>query len=163
MEHGCVYTSPAGKLRISCTDNAVRSVSFQDDNRPTNGEQHPLLTECTRQLDAYFNGTLQKFDLPLEHIGTPFQQKVWQLLLQIPFGKTISYQTLSLQYGDSKAIRAVASANGQNRLAIIVPCHRVIGTNGTLTGYAGGLPRKKWLLDHETKIAAGVQQMMMQW
>src|SRR5690606_16785912 len=93
----------------------------------------------------------QHFDLPLKQPGTEFQQKTWTLLCRIPFGKTISYHQLSQHYGDVKAIRALASANGKNNIAIIVPCHRVIGANGSLTGYAGGLWRKNWLLEHEMK------------
>ena len=101
------------------------------------------------QLKDYFEGKRNHFDFPLNPEGTPFQQKVWSALLEIPFGKTVSYLELSKKLGDVKAIRAVASANGKNPLWIVVPCHRVIGTDGSLTGYAGGLWRKKWLLEHE--------------
>jgi methylated-DNA-[protein]-cysteine S-methyltransferase len=111
------------------------------------------------QLDEYFSGKRKTFNLPLAQPGTPFQQKVWELLYMIPFGKTISYHQLAMQYGDLKAIRAVASANGKNNLAIIIPCHRVIGSNRSLTGYAGGLWRKKWLLEHEAKHHTGVAQL----
>ena len=104
------------------------------------------------QFEEYFNGDRTVFDLKLNPSGTDFQKKVWDALLQIPFGKTISYLELSKQLGDVKAIRAVASANGKNPLWIVVPCHRVIGTNGDLTGYAGGLHRKKWLLEHESPV-----------
>jgi methylated-DNA-[protein]-cysteine S-methyltransferase len=99
------------------------------------------------------------FDLSLNQKGTLFQQKVWDLLYQIPYGKIISYQQLSKQYGDVKAIRAIASANGKNNLPIIVPCHRVIGSNQSLTGYSGGLWRKQWLLEHEAKYFSGVQKL----
>ena len=116
----------------------------------------PLLQQCIQQLDEYFSGQRKAFDLPLKQPGTDFQQKVWSLLLKIQYGKTVSYNDLSKQYGDVKAIRAVASANGKNDLAIIVPCHRVIGSNQSLTGYAGGLWRKKWLLEHEAKHHSGV-------
>lgn len=108
------------------------------------------LKECVSQLQEYFNGQRQGFDFKLNPQGTDFQQKVWQELLKIPFGKTMSYLDLSKKLGDAKAIRAVASANGRNPLWIVVPCHRVIGTDGSLTGYAGGLWRKKWLLEHES-------------
>jgi methylated-DNA-[protein]-cysteine S-methyltransferase len=101
-------------------------------------------------MDEYFNGNRKTFDLPLDLQGTDFQKKVWLELQKIPFGKTISYKELSLRLGDIKAIRAVAAANGANPVSIIVPCHRVIGSNGSLTGYAGGLWRKQWLLDHES-------------
>lgn len=109
-----------------------------------------VLKDAVEQLEEYFEGNRTVFELQLNPSGTDFQKKVWEALLQIPFGKTISYLELSKQLGDVKAIRAVASANGKNPLWIVVPCHRVIGTNGDLTGYAGGLHRKKWLLEHES-------------
>ena len=102
------------------------------------------------QLNEYFEGKRTQFDLQLNPEGTDFQKKVWNLLQTIPYGKTMSYLQLSQQLGDVKAIRAVANANGRNPIWIIIPCHRVIGSNGSLTGYAGGLQRKQWLLDHES-------------
>jgi methylated-DNA-[protein]-cysteine S-methyltransferase len=111
------------------------------------------------QLIQYFAGQRRVFELPLAQEGTAFQQQVWNLLMGIPFGKTISYIQLAIQAGDPKSTRAVASANGRNNIAIIVPCHRVIGAKGELTGYAGGLPRKRWLLEHERKVAFGVQTL----
>ncbi|HNP31832.1 MAG TPA: methylated-DNA--[protein]-cysteine S-methyltransferase [Flavobacterium sp.] len=108
------------------------------------------LKECIIQLQEYFNGQRSNFSFKMNPQGTDFQQKVWQELLNIPFGKTMTYLDLSKKLGDVKAIRAVASANGRNPLWIVVPCHRVIGTDGSLTGYAGGLWRKKWLLEHES-------------
>ena len=153
------YASPLGDLKIQCSDEHVQAVVFMDDDVRTENSEHQLLKICVGQLDDYFAGNRKEFELPLQQPGTPFQQKVWDLLLQIPFGKTISYNTLSKQYGDLKAIRAVASANGKNNLAIIVPCHRVIGSNQSLTGYAGGLWRKKWLLEHEAKHHAGVMTL----
>ena len=118
-----------------------------------------MLIQCVEQLIQYFNGQLRQFTLPLNQPGTPFQQEVWGELVQIPFAKTISYLDLARRTGDTKATRAVANANGRNNIAIIVPCHRVIGSNRELIGYAGGLWRKKWLLDHETKVAYGVQTL----
>jgi methylated-DNA-[protein]-cysteine S-methyltransferase len=144
-------------LRIQCSDDHVQLVEFTSSEVPPEGSEHAVVQQCQAQLNEYFSGERQTFDLPLQQTGTAFQQKVWELLLQIPFGKTVSYQTLSKQYGDAKAIRAVAAANGKNNLAIIVPCHRVIGSNQSLTGYAGGLWRKKWLLEHEAKQHSGVQ------
>lgn len=108
------------------------------------------LQEAATQLADYFDGKRQDFTFPLNPEGTDFQKKVWKALLEIPFGKTTSYQALSILLGDVKAIRAVAAANGKNPLWVVVPCHRVIGSDGSLTGYAGGLWRKKWLLEHET-------------
>ena len=109
------------------------------------------LDELGDQLSEYFLGKRTKFELPLVFTGTPFQETVWRALVRIPFGKQITYKDLTNQIGDPKAIRAVAGANGANKMAIIVPCHRVVGADGNLTGYAGGLWRKKWLLDHESK------------
>ncbi|MDO5104980.1 methylated-DNA--[protein]-cysteine S-methyltransferase [Capnocytophaga sp.] len=108
-----------------------------------------LTSLLENELDQYFNKQLTQFSVPLDSIGTPFQQKVWQLLLQIPYGKTISYKEQSERYSDPKAIRAIASANGKNKISILIPCHRVIGNNGKLTGYAGGIWRKKALLELE--------------
>ena len=119
----------------------------------------PLLINCIEQLIQYFNGQRRIFELPLNQSGTDFQQGVWSTLTQIPFGKTISYLELARKTGDTKATRAVANANGKNKIAIIIPCHRVIGSNKELIGYAGGLWRKKWLLEHEAKIAYGVQTL----
>lgn len=155
-----LHSSPVGLLNIQCSDEHVTGVLFSGEQKEnTTNDTHHLLQECKAQLDAYFSGKRNYFDLPLQQDGTAFQQKVWGLLVQIPFGKTISYNQLALQHGDLRAIRAVASANGKNNIAIIVPCHRVIGSNQSLTGYAGGLWRKKWLLEHEDKHHAGVQQL----
>lgn len=153
------YTSPIGTIRISGTPTYIAEVHFmKDDEAVAPSENIPaLLIECTEQLIQYFNGQLRSFNVPLAQPGTPFQQEVWNLLTQIPFGKTISYQHLANQSGDTKATRAVANANGKNNIAIIVPCHRVIGSSGALTGYAAGVWRKKWLLEHEAKLAHGVQ------
>jgi methylated-DNA-[protein]-cysteine S-methyltransferase len=153
------YASPLGQLKLQCSDEHLQAVLFMKEEATIQNDEHPLLTACVQQLDEYFAGKRRNFELPLQQTGTGFQQKIWNLLVQIPFGKTISYNDLSKQYGDVKAIRAVAAANGKNNLAIIVPCHRVIGSNQTLTGYAGGLPRKKWLLEHEAKHHAGVRTL----
>ena len=152
------YSSPVGFLKLQCTDKFIKSVLFFDEKEIKNDE-HKLLQTCAKQLDEYFSGKRKIFTLPLNQDGTTFQMKVWDLLYKIPYGKTISYNDLSKQYGNLKAIRAVASANGRNNLAIIVPCHRVIGSNQSLVGYAGGLWRKKWLLEHEQKYHYGVQQL----
>lgn len=144
--------SPVGSLRISSDGDYINSIKFVDDHVVARQDQHPLLDKCVDQLQQYFHGKSFHFDLPVLQPGTEFQKTIWDLLMKIPFGKTISYKQLTSQFGDMKAIRAVASANGRNDLAIIVPCHRVIGTNGSLTGYAGGLWRKKWLLGHESRF-----------
>ena len=130
-------------------ENGLVSARVLDENVPI-GIIPEVLEDTVYQFREYFEGKRQKFDLTLNPEGTSFQKKVWELLQEIPYGKTISYLELSKRLGDPKAIRAVAAANGKNPLWIIVPCHRVIGSNGDLTGYAGGLHRKKWLLEHES-------------
>lgn len=156
------YASPIGNIRITGTDACITEVHFlnrEEPALPASSNAPPVLQQCLDQLIAYFQGTLKNFNVPVYQQGTPFQEKVWAELLNIPFGKTISYLTLAKRLGDPKAIRAAASTNGKNNIAIIVPCHRVIGTHNDLVGYAGGLWRKKWLLDMETKITWGVQTL----
>ncbi|HKP54549.1 MAG TPA: methylated-DNA--[protein]-cysteine S-methyltransferase [Chloroflexia bacterium] len=119
------------------------------------GDNAPLLQEAKRQLTAYFDGTLKEFDLPLTMRGTPFQLRVWEELTRIPYGTTISYGELARRVGNPNASRAVGLANGRNPISIIVPCHRVIGSDGKLTGYGGGLPRKSALLSFEAAVLAG--------
>ena len=119
----------------------------------------PMLIQSIEQLIQYFHAERRQFDLPINQIGTSFQKEVWNQLMSIPYGRTISYLELARRLGDHKATRAVASANGKNNVCIIVPCHRVIGANGELVGYSGGLWRKKWLLEHEMKVAYGVQTL----
>ncbi|WP_127140487.1 methylated-DNA--[protein]-cysteine S-methyltransferase [Flagellimonas marinaquae] len=148
MEHAYVQT-PIGTVELLGDENGLASITVLESKKPK-GTIPTVLKDAVEQLQEYFDGNRTVFDLQLNPSGTDFQKKVWEALLQIPFGKTISYLELSKQLGDAKAIRAVASANGKNPLWIVVPCHRVIGTNGNLTGYAGGLHRKKWLLEHES-------------
>jgi methylated-DNA-[protein]-cysteine S-methyltransferase len=153
------YSSPVGLLKLQCSDKYIKSVTFTDAEGDIQNDEHKLLHACAKQLEEYFAGKRKQFTLSLNQDGTEFQEKVWDLLYKIPYGKTISYNELAKQYGVLKAIRAVASANGKNNIAIIVPCHRVIGSDHSLVGYAGGLWRKKWLLDHEARYHFGVQQM----
>ena len=153
------HSSPVGWLKIQCSEKHIRSVLFWNGKIEIENDRHKLLNACATQLDEFFSGKRRDFDLPLNQEGTDFQMKVWHLLYKIPYGKTISYLELAKQYGDLKAIRAVAAANGKNNIAIIVPCHRVIGSNHSLVGYAGGLGRKKFLLELESKHYHGVQQM----
>ena len=148
METAFIKT-PLGTAKISGDDNGIAFISILEEGTITK-KIPTVLKEAAKQLQDYFNGKRTNFDFKLNPQGTKFQQKVWQALLEIPFGKTCSYMDLSKKLGDVKAIRAVASANGKNPLWIVVPCHRVIGTDGSLTGYAGGLWRKKWLLEHES-------------
>lgn len=148
MEVAYIQT-PIGTAELKGDENGLASITVLDNKKP-NGTLPVVLVDAAKQFQEYFNGDRTVFNLELNPSGTDFQKKVWNALLKIPFGKTISYLELSKQLGDVKAIRAVASANGKNPLWIVVPCHRVIGTNGDLTGYAGGLHRKKWLLEHES-------------
>lgn len=145
------YKSPIGNLRIISNERDIIKIEFSDEYFKM--KMIPIqIQNCISQLDEYFNGERQKFTVGINPAGTEFQSKVWNLLLKIPFGKTISYLDQSKQFGDEKAIRAIASANGKNPIPIIIPCHRVIGNNGKLTGYAGGLLKKQWLLEHEGAI-----------
>ncbi len=152
------YNSPIGLLEIKVMDDCVCSILFVEEQK-SSSRSHPLLTETISQLQQYFKGDRIIFVLPLKQHGTGFQQKVWSELLNIPFGKTYSYLQLSKKTGDVKAIRAVGTTNGKNMIAIVIPCHRVIGSDGSLTGYAGGLWRKQWLLDHEKNLVSK-QQML---
>lgn len=153
METAYIKT-PLGMAKIKGDENGISVISILDDEK--NSATIPVvLQEAVSQLQDYFDGKRTDFTFKLNPSGTEFQQKVWKGLLEIPFGKTMSYLELSKKLGDVKAIRAVASANGKNPLWIVVPCHRVIGTDGTLTGYAGGLWRKKWLLEHENPTTQG--------
>lgn len=158
------YHSPVGLLRISGTDHYLSEVHFMSEEekagaQPATPQLPALAILATEQLIQYFHGNRRVFELPLHQTGTPFQEKVWNELMNIPFGKTISYLDLSHRLGDPKSIRAAGTANGRNHIAIIVPCHRVIGAKGELVGYGGGLARKKWLLNHEKKVAHGVQTL----
>lgn len=160
--------SPIGRLDIVARGDAIVSIRFEHeittplaaeppviDHRgdassgDVNRGEHPLLDEAVRQLDEYFAGDRTEFDLPLDPAGTPFQRSVWSVLRQIPYGETISYGQQAGLLGDRNKSRAVGAANGKNPIAIVVPCHRVVGANGHLTGFAGGLENKAWLLDHE--------------
>lgn len=160
--HYTYYESPVGMLRIGGNDSYICELSFVDNpEQVIHGE--PGITEvmhqCTEQLIEYFHGKRKNFDVPVHQNGTEFQLRVWGELMEIAYGRTISYMDLAKRLGDPKVIRAAASTNGKNNIAIIVPCHRVIGSDSSLVGYAGGKWRKKWLLGHEFKIAHGVQTL----
>lgn len=149
MQQAYIKT-PLGTALIEGDASGISKIHVFDSDEPVSVVIAAELQEAVTQLNEYFDGNRSRFTFLLNPQGTDFQKKVWKALVEIPFGKTTSYQALSTQLGDVKAIRAVASANGKNPLWIVVPCHRVIGTDGSLTGYAGGLWRKKWLLEHET-------------
>ena len=146
------FKTPIGTAEIIGDEDGIQSISMLNKEIETSVNVHTSLQDCLVQLDEYFAGKRSEFDLKLNPQGTDFQKKVWSELLNIPFGKTRTYLEQTKQIGDPKAIRAVASANGKNPIGIIIPCHRVIGSDGSLTGYAGGLWRKKWLLDHENPV-----------
>ena len=155
------YKSPVGLLKIGGTEQYISEITFIDNEADIEQvtSSTELLTAAVEQLIEYFNGKRRSFDIPIHQNSTEFQGKVWGELLNIDFGKTINYMDLAKRLGKAKAIRAAASTNGKNKICIVVPCHRVIGTNMSLVGYAGGLWRKKWLLSHENKIANGVQTL----
>lgn len=157
METRKIYMStPVGQLMIVGTEDYITALHFMDEvNELEPAEIFPLLLRCREQLSEYFAGTRQAFDLPIQQAGSDFQQRVWTELLAIPYGATISYLQQAKRLGDPKSIRAVGTTNGKNALAIVVPCHRVIGSDGGLTGYAGGVWRKRWLLDHERRVRYG--------
>ena len=142
------FQSPIGEIRLAESDGEICELFFCDrDDREIN--ETAVLRAAFQQLEEYFAGARQKFDLPLQPQGTAFQQQVWKALLDVPFGQTAAYLDIALKLGDRKKIRAVGAANGRNPVSIIIPCHRIIGSNGNLIGYGGGLWRKEWLLKHE--------------
>lgn len=162
------YNSPIGIISIKSYGDSIAELLFanswkgntvNEDEVEYTVPQSPIIKKCSRQLDQYFAGKRRNFDLRLTFSGSAFQRQVWNELLNIPYGKHISYMELSKRIENIKAIRAVGTANGCNKICIVVPCHRVIGSNGEMVGYGGDLWRKKWLLDHEAKIAHGVQEL----
>lgn len=148
MAQTTFFKCPLGVVKIVGDANGISEISILDEGEVSDSIPNDL-EQAVIQLQEYFEGKRTHFDLKLNPKGTDFQQSVWQELLNIPYGETLSYMELSKKIGDVKAIRAVAAANGKNPLWIVIPCHRVIGTDGSLTGYAGGLWRKKWLLELE--------------
>lgn len=162
------YKSPVGVLEIRNNQNAIAAVLFLNSWKGKKRNEAAInftapksaaIKNCIIQLDEYFAGKRTDFTIEIKQDGTAFQQTVWLELCHIPYAKTISYLELSKRIGNIKAIRAVGTANGNNSVSIIIPCHRVIGSNGSLVGYGGDLWRKKWLLEHEAKYAYGVQTL----
>jgi len=157
MFHTTTMDSPVGELRLIAGENGLRAVLWgaEDAERIASIDDElvegttPVLDEAISQLEEYFAGTRREFDLPLDPAGTEFQQSAWMVLRTIPYGQTISYGQQAEQLGDPNKARAVGAANGKNPLSIVVPCHRVVGSNGHLTGFAAGIDVKSWLLDHE--------------
>lgn len=143
------FESKLGVLKITGSDSGVASIEFLDDGPVSDGPVAPCLQSCVTQLDEYFAGSRKTFSVKLNPHGTDFQKKVWQELLSIPYGGTASYLDIAHAIGNEKAIRAVGAANGQNPIPILIPCHRVIGSDGSLIGFGGGIWRKEFLLQHE--------------
>lgn len=160
-----IYHSPIGQLSITAEEGCITELIFIEDATvpvPYEEEEENLpqvIHQCVDELIEYFAGKRTQFTVPINQEGTEFQQRVWKELYEIPFGKTISYAELAKKLGDPKVIRAAAAANGKNKIAIIVPCHRIIGTDQSLIGYAWGKGRKRWLLQHEFRLALGVQTL----
>jgi len=152
-----IYTyvdTPIGSILIAGDETAIVEIHFAGAEPQPDWTRHPAaLREAANQLRAYFAGERQTFDLPLAPRGTEFQQSVWSALQKIPYGETTTYSTIAERIGRPAAIRAVGAANGANPIPIVIPCHRVIGASGGLTGFGGGLPVKRWLLDHEARLA----------
>nr|WP_269814682.1 methylated-DNA--[protein]-cysteine S-methyltransferase [Bowmanella yangjiangensis] len=149
--------SPIGLMELCAVEQGLQAITFVDAQTQAETDT-PILKKAAEQLAEYFDGRRQDFDLPLAARGTAFQQQVWHALVSIPFGQTGSYLDIARKIGNPAAVRAVGAANGKNPLSIVVPCHRIIGSNGNLTGYAGGLERKAWLLQHEQS-----QQRLADW
>ena len=158
-----IYHSPIGAIKIVSSEFCIQSLTFTDDVTDllvTSDQSMPaVIHQCMEELIEYFAGTRRSFTVAIDQEGTEFQQKVWKELYEVPFGKTLSYGELANKMGDPKVVRAAASDNGKNKIAIIVPCHRIIGADRSLTGYAWGKARKKWLLQHEFRLALGVQTL----
>jgi len=155
------FRTPVGIARITEEDGFIASISIRDEEYEIEPAATELLQTAIDELNEYFAGTRKEFTFPIKQEGSDFQQQVWDELLRIPYGATITYAQQSNQMNNPLAIRAIASANGRNHLWVVVPCHRVIGSDGSLTGYAGGVWRKKWLLEHEAKIS-GVGQTRLE-
>jgi methylated-DNA-[protein]-cysteine S-methyltransferase len=159
-----IYHSPIGPIRITAEDQCIAEMVFIESTTTesyfeTEEALPEVIHQCVNELMEYFAGKRTAFTVAIHQEGTEFQQKVWKELYEIPFAKTISYADLAKKLGDPKSIRAAAAANGKNKIAIIVPCHRIIGTDQSLVGYAWGKARKRWLLQHEFRLAHGVQTL----
>ncbi|MCT4596212.1 MAG: methylated-DNA--[protein]-cysteine S-methyltransferase [Anaeromicrobium sp.] len=149
-KHYGYYESELGTIEIITSDDSVLSITFVEE-RKEEKEKPEILKQALAQIKEYFEGKRKEFNLKIDFVGTDFQKKVWNELLNISYGQTVSYKHIAVKIGNEKAVRAVGTTNGKNKISIVVPCHRVIGSNGKLTGYAGGVHRKEWLINHENK------------
>ncbi|ANU12146.1 cysteine methyltransferase [Planococcus antarcticus DSM 14505] len=153
--HRAEFQSPIGVVEIIGTEQAIVSILFSEKEEmdyPISPDSPQVIVDCQRQLEEYFNGQRLEFTIPCQSTGTEFQQQVWSALTEVPYAETVSYGAIAKAIGSDKAVRAVGNANSKNKLTIVVPCHRIIGSNGKLTGYAGTLTRKEWLLRHEKEV-----------
>ena len=155
--HIAYLSSPIGVIEITGNEDGLATVYFIEEKKAPSSKVHESLKEGIYQLEEYFTGIRRDFGLKLNPQGSEFQKRVWEKLVEVPYGRTNSYLEISRKLGDANATRAVGNANGSNPISIIVPCHRVIGSSGKLTGYAGGLWRKEWLLNHEKEVVFGKQ------
>jgi methylated-DNA-[protein]-cysteine S-methyltransferase len=151
------FQSPIGILQIFADDSSIKEIKFHDAGTIESSERSDILDLCISELKDYFGGSLINFSVPIDPLGTEFMKKVWQHVLSVPFGETSSYGEIAKKCGDIKRSRAVGLANGSNPIPIIIPCHRIIGQNGKLTGYGGGLWRKEWLLRHEARFSGNAE------
>lgn len=149
--HEVIYISPIGPVKITGSNDGIISIDFVEEGN-TSKNIPPCLVECFNQLDQYFKGQRKEFSLDLIITGTDFQKQAYEKLIQVPYGKTVSYKDIAMAMGNEKAVRAVGGANNKNKHSIVIPCHRIIGSNGSLVGYASGIWRKEWLLEHEGKF-----------
>lgn len=158
--HKAEFQSPIGIVEIVGTEKAIFSILFSEKAKvdfPINSDSPQVIVDCQQQLEEYFKGRRMEFNIPFQSTGTEFQQKVWSALTEVPYAETVSYGAIAKAIGSEKAVRAVGNANSKNKLTIVVPCHRIIGSTGKLTGYAGTLTRKEWLLQHEREVGGKVQ------
>jgi len=149
--HEAIYISPIGPMRITGSDDGIASIDFVEEGKASKNIPQ-CFVECFNQLDQYFKGQLKEFSLNLIITGTDFQKQVYKELIKVSYGKTASYKDIAIAINNEKAVRAVGGANNKNKHSIVVPCHRIIGSNGKLVGYGGGLWRKEWLLEHERSL-----------
>ncbi|MBN1299709.1 MAG: methylated-DNA--[protein]-cysteine S-methyltransferase [Melioribacteraceae bacterium] len=154
-----IYKSPIGILEITATDKGIRKISFSETPVNKISTLNPIIENCKKELNEYFEGERKNFGVKLDLAGTEFQKLVWMTLTTIPYGETVTYLKIAELIGDTKSVRAVGMANSRNCVPVIVPCHRVVGSNGNLTGYAGGLWRKDWLLKHELQYSKNEKQL----
>ncbi len=158
-----IYHSPIGAIKLISSDHCIQQLTFIDNPElvlsDSDQTMPPVMHQCMDELIEYFAGNRRSFTVAIDQEGTEFQQKVWKELYELPFGKTLSYGDLAKKMGDPNLVRAAASANAKNKVAIIIPCHRIIGSDRSLVGYAWGKTRKKWLLQHEFRLALGVQTL----